>query len=69
MFQDESLKQDIEVLDFDHVSKILSDIVHFGGSSPVAARLEILVDKKENIIDLNHVFRVLDQLAASDFGL
>eukprot|EP00347_Sterkiella_histriomuscorum_P010629 403375536 len=69
MFTDEKFKADVEALSFDQVSKILSDMVHFGNVGFLGIQLQKQLDKAVTIENLTSIVRLLDSLMASNSGI
>jgi hypothetical protein len=51
------------------VSKIVSDMIHFGNVGVVANRLEELLEKSSTIQNLMSVVRLLDSIFNSEQGI
>lgn len=69
IFQDESYLAEIDELNFDQVSKVLSDSIHIGNVGIVGNKLESMLDKNVSIQNLTSAVRLLDSLMASDTGI
>lgn len=53
-------------MSFDNISKIMSDMIHFGNVAILAGKLEQQLDKAVTVENLTSIVRLLDSMMASE---
>ena len=67
--KDEAHKEDFAALSFDQLSKILSDLVHYGYVTQISTRLYQNIQNTNQLSNIQSIVRLFDSFFASEQGI